>query len=358
MMYDDIANNPRNPFKGNIINEIDGPNVYSGVRIDYRGRDVTPQMFLKVLQGQQTNAGTGRVLNTGPDDHIFIYYSDHGGSGFLHFPNDQGLYRRSLDEAFMAMHNNHRYGKLVMYVEACQSGSMFEGRTRPDIGVYVMTAANPHESSYGCCYDRKRKAFVGDQFSGAWMRDTEHHDIARETLGEQYEDTRRNTRHSHVQVYGDRRGMGGMHVGAFQGVANALRKTSTPPMDDLVESWDVPYQVLLRELDQANTTEVRSDIVSQLLVDQKSRIAIRKTLERIAGRLGSNDVMIQREGGLEASLEVDLCYEGSVDEYMGSCIAYRGNDYRFKDMHVFENLCRDGHALDSIRKAIMDECRI
>merc|ERR1712183_1015314 len=115
---------------------------------------------------------------------------------------------------------------------------------------------------------------------------------------------RRNTRHSHVQHYGDARAMGAMHVGAFQGVTNALMTKRRPPMADLVSSWDVPFQVLLRDLDQANSTSTRSDIVQQLVVEQKTRLAIRKTLERIAGRLGSSDVMMLRAGGLKPDREV------------------------------------------------------
>jgi legumain len=41
-MYDDIADNVSNPYPGQIFNNPEGPNVYEGIRIDYRGRDVTP----------------------------------------------------------------------------------------------------------------------------------------------------------------------------------------------------------------------------------------------------------------------------------------------------------------------------
>merc|ERR1719495_787002 len=41
MMQDDIANNPANPFPGNIINIPGGPNVYPGVNKDYTGDQVT-----------------------------------------------------------------------------------------------------------------------------------------------------------------------------------------------------------------------------------------------------------------------------------------------------------------------------
>lgn len=41
MMYDDIANNTKNPTKGVVINRPGGPDVYSGVVIDYAGREVS-----------------------------------------------------------------------------------------------------------------------------------------------------------------------------------------------------------------------------------------------------------------------------------------------------------------------------
>lgn len=51
MMYDDIAHNTDNPFKGELINEPNGMNVYVGVPKDYTAADVNPEMFLRILQG-------------------------------------------------------------------------------------------------------------------------------------------------------------------------------------------------------------------------------------------------------------------------------------------------------------------
>lgn len=36
--------------------------VYAGVRVDYRGPDVNTQVFERVLLGQRTGVGSGRVL--------------------------------------------------------------------------------------------------------------------------------------------------------------------------------------------------------------------------------------------------------------------------------------------------------
>jgi len=37
----------------------------------------------------------------------------------------------------------------VIYVEACESGSIFEGLMPQDLNIYVTTAANPVENSWG-----------------------------------------------------------------------------------------------------------------------------------------------------------------------------------------------------------------
>jgi hypothetical protein len=41
------------------------------------------------------------------------------------------------------------------------------------LAVFVMTAADPHESSYACYYDDQRQTYLGDVFSVMWMQDSE-----------------------------------------------------------------------------------------------------------------------------------------------------------------------------------------
>ena len=45
------------------------------------------------------------------------------------------------------------YDQMVIYVEACESGSMFEGLLDSKLNIYAMTASNADESSWGTyCY--------------------------------------------------------------------------------------------------------------------------------------------------------------------------------------------------------------
>lgn len=52
---------------------------------DYTGNNVTVHNFFAALLGDREaiTGGSGKVVDSGPNDHIFIYYSDHGGAGVL-----------------------------------------------------------------------------------------------------------------------------------------------------------------------------------------------------------------------------------------------------------------------------------
>ncbi len=69
-----------------MFNHPDGEDVYTGVRIDYRGKDVTPEKFLAVLTGDEATAG-GRVLKTDTTSRVFVNFSDHGAPGIIAFPS-------------------------------------------------------------------------------------------------------------------------------------------------------------------------------------------------------------------------------------------------------------------------------
>ena len=53
----------RNPTKGVIINRPDGPDVYNGTLKDYTKKLVTPNNFLKILQGESMTVGSKKTIN-------------------------------------------------------------------------------------------------------------------------------------------------------------------------------------------------------------------------------------------------------------------------------------------------------
>lgn len=85
------------------------------------------------------------------------------------------------------------YKEMVLYIEACESGSMFDGILASNINVYAVTAANPTESSWGTyCYPDDAingthiNSCLGDLFSVNWMENVEASNPKTETLDIQF----------------------------------------------------------------------------------------------------------------------------------------------------------------------------
>lgn len=100
-----------NPNPGVVINRPGGPNVYPGVLKDYTGDEVTPENFLKVLQGDAEGLrgiGSGRVLQSGPNDRVFINLVDHGAPGIFAFPEEY-LNATDFANALISMHKNQKF---------------------------------------------------------------------------------------------------------------------------------------------------------------------------------------------------------------------------------------------------------
>lgn len=64
-------------------------------------------------------------------------------------PSGDPVYAQDLIDTLRYMWSNMMYKELVFYMEACESGSMFEGLLPSDANIYATTAANSEESSYG-----------------------------------------------------------------------------------------------------------------------------------------------------------------------------------------------------------------
>lgn len=172
MMYDDIANSPSNPHKGQIYNDYAHKDVYAGVPKDYVGNAVTAANFIKVINGIDPGVGTHKILKSGPNDKVFIFFDDHGGDGLLAFPVGPYLYKAELATALNTMYTKQLYGQAIFYVEACEAGSMFYDVKLPP-SMYIVTASPILASSYAWQYDSYVNAYLSDIFSQAYINDTD-----------------------------------------------------------------------------------------------------------------------------------------------------------------------------------------
>lgn len=77
------------------------------------------------------------------------------------------------------MHSLKKYGKLVYYLETCESGSMFVNLPT-NLNIYALSAANPTQSSYAAYCGNQAKvngkligSCLGDLFSVTWMEEVD-----------------------------------------------------------------------------------------------------------------------------------------------------------------------------------------
>ena len=87
------------------------------------------------------------------------------------------------------MYENKMYDQMVIYIEACESGSMFEGILTENLNIYAVTAANSTESSWGTyCYPndvvngKHLGTCLGDTFSISWLENADFFAPNQETL--------------------------------------------------------------------------------------------------------------------------------------------------------------------------------
>merc|ERR1711915_990272 len=332
MMYDDIAYNSKNPTKGKIINKPSGPNVYNKVPKDYTGPNVTPENFIAVLRGDRKalkGMGSGKVVTSGPNDHIFIYFADHGASGIVAFPSDF-LDAQTLTKALQDMFTNKQYKQILFYLEACESGSMFEGLLPSNINILAVTASNSTAPSFACFYDEDLDTFLGDVFSVSWMEDSDSQNIQKETIKEQLDHTANMTSlYGEIGRFGDH-DISSEIVSLFQGPKTKENTDYDINITDAIPAYEVPMAILEMSKDP-NYEKVHLMKKGRKLIDDIiDDIVYRSSSEKIEDNDMIEEVNELRDYG---------CFSKVVREFHNRCFNLGENAYALRKVHVLANIC-------------------
>jgi len=359
MFYDDIANNAENPKKGTVINSPTGKDVYPGVPKDYTGAAVTAANFLAVLAGDKTkvSGGSGKVIASNENDHVFVYYSDHGGPGILGMPEGQAyLYGKDIVATLQAKSAAKGYAQLVFYIEACESGSIFEGTLPANTRIYATTASNAAESSWGCyCpgMDQPPPAgydtCLGDLYSVAWMENVDAIGRA-ETLEKQFELVRDRVSQngtfsegSHVMQYGEL-DFDAEAINVFVGGSSDSNAIGSVPSDrkmGIVSNRDAD----LLFLGKKNPALLAEKIHHRSKMDQR--------MFQLASTLSNkpDEVMTTVATPVVEDWE---CYKANVDSYNRIC-GPLGN-YGMKHGRTLANLCNLAVSPAEVAKTLETIC--
>ena len=187
--------------------------------MDYTGIDVNIYNFMAILKGDEsalnlTNSSnaTRRVLGSNDRSKVFVSFFDHGAPGMLMFP-DTYLYADQLNATIKAMYDKKIYDELVLFIEACESGSLFLDIDLESMNAWALTATNSTYPSYGTyCYPHDKiegnhlYTCLGDLFSVTWMSYLEANEnkLRELTLKQLYFDIKKEvSSKSEVVTFGD-----------------------------------------------------------------------------------------------------------------------------------------------------------
>ncbi|KAG7577964.1 Peptidase C13 legumain [Arabidopsis thaliana x Arabidopsis arenosa] len=380
-MYDDIAFSSENPRPGVIINKPDGEDVYKGVPKDYTEETVNVENFYNVLLGNESGVtgGSGKVLKSGPNDNIFIYYADHGAPGLLAMPNGDEVLAKDFNKVLEKMHKRKSYNKMVIYVEACESGSMFEGILKKNLNIYAVTAANSKENSFGTycpeSYTPSAPEFetcLGDVFSISWLEDSDLHDMSKETLKQQYHVVKRRVgsdveQTSHVCRFGTKEMLNdylASYIGRNPENENfTFTESISSPISNsgLVNPRDIPLLYLQRKIQKAPMGSPESKEAQKKLFDEMNhRKQIDQSITEIL-RLSVKQTNVlnlltsTRTTGQPLVDDWD-CFKTLVNSFKNHCGATV--NYGLKYTGALANICNMGVDVKQTVSAIEQACSI
>jgi len=218
------------PWLGHLYTDFNHTKDYlPGLHIDYSGGDVSVDNVLAVLRGEKDkiSGGSGRVLESKKDDHVFVFHSGHGQRGAF-FINPNLLTTKQLNDAFKTMQEKHMFKQLLFYASTCNSGSMFDGKLKSDGAIFAVTDANPNQSSESLCKMLGDVTYicVCGEFGGAFLYDIDHKNLKEEPFSDQYAFIKKKVINSAVCEYGNRNFLKEF-ASKFEGVNNVFNSVST-----------------------------------------------------------------------------------------------------------------------------------
>ncbi|CAL8100981.1 unnamed protein product [Calicophoron daubneyi] len=199
------------------------------------------------------------------------------------------------------MYRNRQYKRMLLLIEACYSGSMFEDLLPENINVLALTAANSRESSYGtfCRPGYDLRTCLADEFSYGWMIAATENNVGTFTVYNLYNTVRRKI-HSHAMMYGDwtlaSLPLGQFITGThFENSRRTVRKSCE--IKDSIKSTEAHIVSMRKRLSNANSEEEKrlTEIELERMLHRKA--VVQKTfdyLEERAAQYETNNSPVTR----------------------------------------------------------------
>ena len=215
IVEDNLANDSRNPFPGEIYVERkaitpDDPtdlindDIRKNAVIDYHFSDLTnPDDLAEIMLGHESDR-LPHVIHPTASSNVFLFWSGHGSDngGPLWGNEDsrQPFGKQRIQRIVEQMQQPRQYRRMMMAVETCYSGLWGEALIgQPD--VLVLTAANAAETSKADvdAYDADLRTYLSNAFTRSFRKAVYQSPFL--SLRDLYYSLARTTWGSHVSLY-------------------------------------------------------------------------------------------------------------------------------------------------------------
>jgi legumain len=275
------------------------------------------------------------------------------------------------------MYGRKQYNKFVVYIESCESGSMFNNLLPKNINVYATSASSPTESSWGCycppqdMIDGKRiGSCLGDLYSVNWMEDIDKFGSGR-TLQENFIQVQKLTTMSKVMQWGDvswtnmtfAQFIGGPSEEATPAnpklIAEAYSGAEGYTRDELramsaVSTYDIPMHLAYYEYLRSDKSDMQAyhRLASTLQAELSMRVQTDELFMNLAKKV-ANAAWPQVFQSRSAEYQVE-CLAGAQRAFRASCGEF--NDYSRQYVRVLNNLCANGASAADIAASLSQLC--
>jgi len=287
------------------------------------------------------------------------------------------------------------YGEMILYIEACESGSMFNGLLPKNISVWAATAADPFHSSYasdcGTSFENQALPCLGDLFSVEWMRDVESHDMERETWKEDWKFAEKHTNLSQVCEYGDD-SLAKDSIASYleyppcncSTPSPALQAPSEQQQQQQQEEEEVPEGVVssreakMAFLLNAQAHQGLTSLNKEYLAEREEREFVDELMAKVLATAGLGISSVEEAAAPQGLAHIHVpklchtkpapphwtrgaydpeyfaCLTGIIDAYQSICRPLTGYSMRYTK--AFSDMCASGVSVEKVQAAFRAFC--
>ena len=170
ILSDDIANNAKNKYPGEVRSYADGDELYKTAKIDYSTDTLSVQDISDIFLGKQSNH-LPVVLPSSDEDNVLVFWSGHGcleggwaSNGFVWRSGPEVFSESMLKQTLTEMHRRGAYRKMLMFFEPCYSENMIQ-QVEGIPGILAFASASASEQSFADYHSSALSVWMSDRFS-------------------------------------------------------------------------------------------------------------------------------------------------------------------------------------------------